>query len=218
MHYLENKVAELTLHLPTEWCHNETSPHFEDNGNSNIYNNPGRTANKLHAQFSKKIDEDSLKHISTAIFVGAHHQVHSGFKQRNTAVARDSKHLIAFTWNNGKTPKEDSGTYDTWKKHAGSKIHVSLSSLSCCKGPGLKSFFASTPSVSCSSESSSGDNERNESFIDSGIESLSQSESLPQSLASSLDDESEQKVGVGVKRKRKRNLLSFNSSTKKPKS
>ncbi len=126
--------------------------------------NPGRSANKLHKQFSEKIGEDSLDQIRTCVtLLGGKYKVHGGFKERNGAVARDSQYLIAFTWNDDKIPKKSSGTYDTWQKHTGKKIHIPISSLVDAKetaslestsssvelidGPG----FSGEPSASCSS-------------------------------------------------------------------
>ena len=127
--YLEGKVAKLTLHLPTKWHQDDAKPCFHDNLNSDIWKNPGKSANKLHKQFSGKIGEDSLKHLHSAELMGAKFLTHDGFKKRNTAVAASSKYLLAFTWNNGDTPKKESGTFDTWSKHTGRKVHIPLSSL-----------------------------------------------------------------------------------------
>lgn len=127
--YLTEKVSGLTLHLPACWHQDDTNPHFDDNGSHNVYNNPGRSANRLHKQFSGKIEEDSLRHLLSAKYVGATYKVHKGFKERNTAVAKDSKYLVAFTWNGGNSPKKGSGTMDTWNKHTGEKIHISIASL-----------------------------------------------------------------------------------------
>lgn len=143
LEYLELNVSGLTLHLPTTWHQDGSNPRFLDNEDSNIYRNPGRSANKLHTQFTNKIGEDSLKHIQSAVYLGAEHHIHDGFKQRNTAVARESEYLIAFTWSEGDTPKKESGTYDTWRKHSGKKIHIPISSLSCVGGvhKSISSFF-----------------------------------------------------------------------------
>ena len=145
MEYLEEKVPELSLHLPTEWSQESDSPQFLDNGNSNIYNNPGRSANKLHRQFSAKMGEDTLKHIQSAVLLGAEYRTYNGFHHRNTGVARESKYLIAFTWSEGTTPKKESGTFDTWQKHSGTKIHIPISSLADV-GP-MSKFLSKSRSV-----------------------------------------------------------------------
>lgn len=142
MEYIEGRVLGLTLHLPTPWQQEDISPCFLDNQDHNIYRNPGRSANRLHKQFTDKMGEDTLKHIQSAVHLGANYKIHNGFKERNTAVARESEYLVAFTWNNGKTPKEESGTYDTWKKHRGTKIHIPIGSLPCVEGyKSISSFF-----------------------------------------------------------------------------
>ena len=129
MLYLKEKVPALTLHLPTKWQSN-CDPCFHDNNESNIWKNPGRSANKLHRQFSNKLDENTLSHLQSVImYLGAKCHMHNGFKERNTAVARDSKYLIAFTWSDDNSPKKESGTHDTWKKHLGTKTHIPIGSL-----------------------------------------------------------------------------------------
>ena len=135
--YLEEKVSRLTLHMPAEWHSDDANPRFHDNSNNNIWNNPGRSANKLHKQFSAKIGEDSLKHLHSAKLMGAKFCKHDGFQARNTAVATASKYLIAFTWNDGDCPPGKGGTHDTWSKHKGrNKIHIPLGSLLETKVPG----------------------------------------------------------------------------------
>lgn len=179
LEYLQNKVAGLKLHLPTTWHQDDSSPRFLDNDDSNIYNNPGRSANKLHRQFTDKIGEDSLKHIQSAVYLGAKYCVHKGFKERNTAVARDSKYLVAFTWSDGKAPKEESGTYDTWRKHTGTKIHVPISSLACVEGhKSIRSFFAKS--------SRNPDNSSSTSKADIGI--AAQRLTDPQSCVAALGE------------------------------
>lgn len=194
MEYIEEKVLGLTLHLPTPWQQEDTNPQFFDNQDHNIYRNPGRSANKLHKQFTDKMGEDTLKQIQSAVYLGAQYRTHEGFKQRNTAVALESEYLVAFTWNNGKTPKEESGTYDTWKKHRGTKLHVPISSLPCVGGrKSLSSFFASRkePTASTAGDLESGDS------IDSGCccSSPSQSQS-----SGSEEQEGRPKIAVGLKR------------------
>lgn len=155
MAYLDDHeaIGKLTLHLPTLWNQDEKNPHFYDNDNSNIWKNPGRSANRLHKQFSAKMKQDTLQDIQSAILMGARYHVHDGFKARNTAVARDSKYLIAFTWNEGDTPKEESGTYDTWNKHSGRKIHVPIGSLLDDKEQSLKPRTDVEPSTCLESAS-----------------------------------------------------------------
>ena len=121
--FLMQEFSSLTLHLPTQLIM-DGKPQFIDNGSTDRRINPGCSANKLHKQFSTKINEDSLEHLSTAITVGT---THEGFHARNSFVA-ESDYVLAFTWGNGDVPKEG-GTMDTWSKCNGRKHHVSLESL-----------------------------------------------------------------------------------------
>jgi hypothetical protein len=200
MEYVEEKVSGLTLHLPTPWPQEDQNPQFLDNQDHNIYRNPGRSANRLHKQFTNKLGEDTLKHIQNAVHLGAQYHVHGGFKERNSAVAQESQYLVAFTWNNGKTPKEESGTYDTWKKHRGTKMHVPIGSLPCAGGREvLTSYFSSKKPQQLRTEES-------EDSIDSGCCSLSaqsmssgSEESQSQTLESQAPDK-KQNILIGLKR------------------
>lgn len=187
--FIEEKVLGLTLHLPTSWQQEVSSPCFLDNQDHNIYRNPGRSANKLHKQFTSKIGEDTLKQIQSAVHLGANYHVHDGFKERNSAVAKESDYLVAFTWNDGKAPKEESGTYDTWKKHRGTKLHIPISSLPGVGGhKSLPSFFPGRGKPSGSAVAKpAGKGESTESYEDSAdsgcccsssLESLQSSEPL----------------------------------------
>lgn len=207
MEYIEEKVFGLTLHLPTPWQQEDTNPQFFDNQDHNIYRNPGRSANKLHKQFTDKIGEDTLKQIQSAVYLGAQYHTHEGFKQRNSAVAHESEYLVAFTWNNGKTPKEESGTYDTWKKHSGTKIHIPISSLSCVGG--LSSFFARRKEPNASTAAAVELAGGGGGSIDSAP-----SQSLSRSSGSE-EQEGESKITVGLKRERGSGASSTN--IKKPK-
>ena len=124
--FLMQEVPSLTLHLPTQLTI-DGKPQFMDTGSTDWRINPGRSANKLHKQFSTKINEDSLQHLNTAITVGATLFIHEGFHARNSSVA-ESDYLLAFTWGSGDVPKEG-GTMDTWSKCKGRKYHVPLGSL-----------------------------------------------------------------------------------------
>ena len=121
--YLAGKVPALTLHLPANWRSVDWPGYEETSAN----NNPGKTANKLHRQFSKKLGSNTLASINNAFKRGAKCHVHNGFKLRNSAVA-NSEYLLAFTWNKGDVPKKG-GTHDTWTKCSGRKVHISLPSL-----------------------------------------------------------------------------------------
>lgn len=214
MEYIDEKVLGLTLHLPTSWQQDSNTPCFLDNQDHNIYRNPGRSANKLHKQFTDKIGEDTLKQIQSAVFLGANYNVHDGFKERNTAVAKDSEYLIAFTWNSGKNPKEESGTYDTWKKHRGTKLHIPISSLPCVTGHKLlPSFFPGCEKSSALEQ---------EDSADSGCCCSSSSESIPSSgpLQHSERESFQSQEGElkGTLKRERESLTPGNSmNTKKPK-
>ena len=211
MEYIEEKVQGLILHLPSPWQQDDSDPQFLDNEAQNIYRNPGRSANKLHRQFSGKIGEDTLKQIQSAIHLGAQRHVHNGFKERNTAVAHQSEYLVAFTWNNGKTPKEESGTFDTWKKHQGTKkIHIPIGSLSCVAGGSklLTSFLE--PQSSAAVEHTVEHTVERTDSIDSGCCS---SGSASESFSQSSESQKLEKVSIGLKRQ----SPSGATGTKKPK-
>ena len=127
--FLHDEVSALTLHLPANWKNtDDKNPHFADNGSDDSSKNPGRTANKLHQQFSEKIKECTLQQIQIAILIGAETKVHKGFKERNSHVA-GCDYLLAFTWSKDNKPKKKSGTHDTWSKCGGTRKHIPLSSL-----------------------------------------------------------------------------------------
>ena len=122
--YMHGEVGSLTLHLPVKWIQSK----YYDNERNDIWKNPGRSANKLHKQFSKETGEDTLEQIDNAITMGARHFVHDGFQKRNTEVAK-SKYLIAFTWGDSFEQPKKGGTLDTWTKCNGKKVHIPLLSL-----------------------------------------------------------------------------------------
>ncbi len=133
--FINDDVPFLTLHLPTRWEHS-TAPGgppscFHDSGDSvdsRDNPSPGRTANKLHQEFSWRIGEVTLDQLEIAQMLGATTCVHKGFQARNAEVAK-SKYLLAFTWGEGNEPKKGGGTRSTWDKCSGRKLHVPLSSL-----------------------------------------------------------------------------------------
>jgi len=135
--FLHEVCPDLTLYLPAPWKTDDKKPCFKEDckvkGSSS--SNPGKTSNKYHRQFAKKIGEDTLGQINCAHYMGAILKAHEGFKNRNLKVAQESRYLVAFTWNEGEEPKSGSGTADTWKKWSdkedkvGEAVHVPLSSL-----------------------------------------------------------------------------------------
>ena len=124
--FSQEKAAALTLHIPAAWQSTESGGRFEDNGKPS-QSNPGKVANKLHKNFSEKINEETLKQIECSRHLGAKLKVHDGFKKRNDIVAK-SEYLIAFSWSKGEAPTKG-GTLDTWSKCEGKKVHIPLSSL-----------------------------------------------------------------------------------------
>lgn len=115
----------LTLHLPCKLDGNK----FYDSGSYSYKTNPGRSANKYHAQFSKAIGNNSIGEIHEAIENGAKVVVHNGFFARNNSVAK-SDHIIAFTKSTTNTPAKG-GTLHTWNKvgNMGKRYHISLKML-----------------------------------------------------------------------------------------
>lgn len=121
------EFRSLTLHLPCRWDHDKRQHH--DNGSWDWKENPGRTANRYHQEFSAKMNRNTLADMHDALSAGATFvDTYKGFHERNGHVA-DCDYLIAFTWGDGATPT-DGGTADTWKKSkAKCKTHVRCSSL-----------------------------------------------------------------------------------------
>ena len=126
--FLLQEVPHLILHFPAKFITTGDKPQFLDTMEKDWRKNPGRTANMYHTAFTSKIKENSLSQIYSAILLGAECKEHNGFHARNNYVAK-SEYLIAFTWSESGTPKKGSGTYDTWKKCKGTKVHIPLTSL-----------------------------------------------------------------------------------------
>ena len=116
----------LELYLPCEY--DDDRCEFLDNNSSDWRTNPGKLANKLHKQFSQKIDIDSLNEIAEikeAYPDKVSFDVSKGFHTRNTKIAK-SDYLIACT--PGKNEPRDGGTADTWKKCKNIKYHITIKS------------------------------------------------------------------------------------------
>ncbi len=127
--FINKIIPKLTLHLPVEWDFEKAQ--FLENADN--WSAPGNIANYYHKLFQKKTGIKSFHEIQTALEIGAEIYVTPGFKSRNTRVANDSDHLLAFTFGNGGKPK-DGGTLDTCDKFALGKglknaYHVDLHSL-----------------------------------------------------------------------------------------
>ncbi len=127
-------VKSLTLFSPAEF---DVKQHqFHDNGVFAYLKNPGRLANLRFHEFSKIMGRNMIKDISIAVQRGAKIIVNNnGFHARNTQIAHNATHLLAFSWSLGDQPC-DGGTKDTWqkflKKHNNDKMqsaqqkHISL--------------------------------------------------------------------------------------------
>lgn len=97
---------------------------------------PGRTANYYHHQFSSVLCDNEtvtlneLVKCSTMRNVTVSDNYPGGFKERNTGVAKEAQFMVAFTWGSDtRSPHMSGGTYDTWKKCHGVKVHVPLAKL-----------------------------------------------------------------------------------------
>ena len=105
--------GDLELHLPCAWQKTRFDPE----------NSFGIRSNELHAEFSEKMEIDSLKEIQLS---GAEIHEHQGFFPRNNQIAK-APYLIAFSW--GVSKPEEGGTKYTWNKCKGKKVHISLLDL-----------------------------------------------------------------------------------------
>jgi hypothetical protein len=118
--FLRHKVGHLTLHLPSDFIGGQ----FEDNGKSSWTENPGKSANRYHREFSKIIGRNTLAELHTAIQLGAAVVNHQGFHARNAIVAK-SPFVVAFTWGKGDIPAQG-GTRHTWNLCTEERRHISL--------------------------------------------------------------------------------------------
>lgn len=122
----EQTFGRAHLHLPAKWDNGQ----FAGTGSRN----DGSMSNFLHKQFSRDIDENSLKDIETARLLGAKLTAHNGFFARNAIVA-ESDYIIAFTWGNSSAHPKPGGTKDTWDKAkkngtlAKNMVHIRLDKL-----------------------------------------------------------------------------------------
>jgi len=105
--YLTWEFAGLELYLPSK---------FDIKQKKYVNTHEGRTLNALHQECKDKTGVDVLDELMRAINGKdrAKVTIQRGFLQRNTLIAKNSDHLIAFTFSPD-TPTEG-GTFDTWKK------------------------------------------------------------------------------------------------------
>ena len=121
--------CSLTLYAPAPFIFHKSRPRFLVKQQQHSMENPGKSANNYHLQFSRKIGRSSHQEIQLAVELGAKIEVGNGFQARNSMIANNADAIIAFTW--GKSFPPEGGTRDTWNKHRGkNKIHVSLQALS----------------------------------------------------------------------------------------
>jgi len=110
--FLNKKVKNLRLYLPCEWDNGS----FQDNGVDDNYKNPGRTLNKYHNAFNRRIHIHSLSQIQIAKGNGAELlPCRGGFFGRNAMVAK-SDLLLAMTFGD-KQKVKDGGTANTVKAY-----------------------------------------------------------------------------------------------------
>ena len=117
----QNPFGGLTLYLPAPFVN---SRFVEESHKSDA----GRISNYYHEVFSRKVGGNTLHGIQRAVDNGAITNIGNGFHSRNKEVGKVDV-LLAFTWGEGKVPK-DGGTKHTWdNSKAPVKIHVPLRTL-----------------------------------------------------------------------------------------
>jgi hypothetical protein len=108
--YFLNNEINLELYLPCE---------FDEKFliKSDSIFDCGKISNLYHKKFSEKVGIDSLEQIDLVIKNSkCLVEIGSGFKNRNTEIAKNSNVLLAFTFGDGKNLK-DGGTLDTVTKY-----------------------------------------------------------------------------------------------------
>lgn len=117
--FLTKEFAGLELYLPSR---------YDAKHQRYINTHEGRTLNALHKQCQEKTNNPIFQQLASAVTSKkCTITIQRGFLPRNTLIAKNNDHLIAFTFSQAKTPLEG-GTLDTWNKtkHE-NKIHFSLS-------------------------------------------------------------------------------------------
>jgi hypothetical protein len=90
----------------------------------------GRRLNELHQKFSSKVGSNTLEELHQALFnPKTTMDVGDDFFIRNTKIAINSDHLLAFTFNGNHDYPVKGGTMDTWSKFKGEKVHLSLDQM-----------------------------------------------------------------------------------------
>jgi hypothetical protein len=117
--YLKGVGASLNLMLPAPFDIRQCC--YIENGQGS----PGQVANYYHGVFSGHMGRNTMEGIMAASVQGADLRVFDGFHARNREVGKVDA-LIAFTFADGRIPK-DGGTAHTWRNsRAPIKVHVSL--------------------------------------------------------------------------------------------
>ena len=116
--YLRGTFAGLELYLPTN---------FDLENNCYVNTRQGKLLNLLHTKCKNKIGIDVFSELACVIQdSNCKIFIKNGFFSRNSLIAKESDHLIAFTFYDKDAPI-GGGTYDTWKKTKhDNKIHISL--------------------------------------------------------------------------------------------
>lgn len=114
-------IIDLQLDLPCKFDMDTCK--FEDNGNSDWKDNPGKVANYYHDKFNIVTNNNSYNDLYKVINMDTKIHLHKGFHSRNQHVAK-SDYMLAFTF--GKNHPEDGGTKHTWNLCKGKKFHISL--------------------------------------------------------------------------------------------
>lgn len=96
---------------------------FEDNGDQDWKNNPGKVANYHHDNFNIITKNNSYEELYKVINMDTEIHIHKGFHSRNQYVAK-STYMLAFSF--GKDYPENGGTKHTWNLCKSKKFHISL--------------------------------------------------------------------------------------------
>jgi hypothetical protein len=137
--FLRHKESKLVIFAPCDWnvvTHVDeakgvitTSANFYDSGSGDWRVNPGKLANKYHAEFSQKMGYNTLQQIEEARQAGATIDCScKGFHKRNLQVAKCNM-LLAFTSSDGDAPHSTGGTHHTWSSCTAWKAHLPLRSM-----------------------------------------------------------------------------------------
>ena len=104
--YLTGEFAGLELYLPSK---------FDIKQKKYVNTHEGRTLNALHLECKNKTGMDIFEELTRAVSKKATKvTIQRGFLPRNTLIAKNCDHLIAFTFS--PNAPSDGGTFDTWKK------------------------------------------------------------------------------------------------------